>query len=215
MSNSTRVFRGIPYAKPPIRDFRFRPPVPVNAWSPAVIDATDFGSSCIQPVSNVTDKKTHTWHLEGAWNTINVSHVSEDCLTLNVYSPPPPPDGTKLPVMLYHHAGEFHLGSSNDKENNWPYFSDKVVLVTANVRLGAFGFLASDTLRSRSANNGTGNYGMLDQRAVMAWVKAHISAFGGDDERITIFGESSGGTSVAWHLVSPPSHPYFHKAILD
>jgi len=181
-----------------------------------VVDATDFGPSCLQPVSNITDKSTGKWHLVGGWNSINVSRTSEDCLTVNVYAPPlANQNAGPLPVMLYLHAGEFHLGSSNDAENNWPYFSNKVVLVTANVRLGPFGFLASAALRKRAANNGTGNYGMLDQRAVMAWVKEHISAFGGDHDAITIFGESSGGTSVGWHLVRPESAPLYNRAILE
>ena len=126
---------------------------------------------------------------------------------MNVYAPWFPftttPSSPLVPVFVYIHAGEFQYGSSNDLENNFPFSPNNSVLVTFNYRLGAFGFLASDALRTRSLANSTGNYGTQDQRLALEWVHANIQLFGGDPARVTLFGESSGATSVAYHMVSP------------
>ncbi|KAK3259977.1 hypothetical protein CYMTET_31049 [Cymbomonas tetramitiformis] len=208
--NNTRVFRGVPYAAPPVGNLRWTPPQKHNGWV-TELDATDFGPSCMQPVHRGKDGKIH-----GGWNTINVSRISEDCLTVNVYAPHNASslDG-RFPVMVYFHAGEFNLGSSNDRENDFPHFADDVILVTSNVRLGVFGFLASEALRSRSPSGGTGNYGMLDQRFTLEWVQENIAEFGGDPSNVLIWGESSGGTSVSYHMTNRPSFPLFHKAVLQ
>jgi len=148
------------------------------------------------------------------WHSLNLTNSSEDCLYANVYVP----DGAKgpLPVMVWINAGEFRFGSTNDLESDWPYFANgSVVVVTANVRLGLFGYAALDGLRSRDPSGSTGNYGMQDQRAVLQWVKQSIASFGGDTNKITIFGESSGGSSVAFHMVSKKSKGLFHQAILE
>lgn len=113
------------------------------------------------------------------------------------------------------HAGEFHYGSGTDRESDWPFLAPDSVLVTFNYRLGSFGFLASEDLRARSPRGGTGNYGMHDQRLVLLWVRRSIGAFGGDASNVILWGESSGGTGVAYHLVSPQSHGLFHKAIMQ
>jgi len=201
-----RVWRGVPYAAPPLGDLRFRPPRPPVPWS-GVRSAAEFGPACVQMGSPGVGSTP-------AWNTLNLSNSSEDCLYLNVYAP----DGAKrsLPVMVYMHAGEFRFGAANDAESSWPYFGNgSVVLVTSDVRLGLFGFAALDALRSRDPFGSTGNYGMQDQRAVLQWVKQSIASFGGDPERVTIFGESSGGTSVAFHLLSKRSSGLFQRAILQ
>jgi carboxylesterase type B len=117
---------------------------------------------------------------------------------------------------VYFHAGEFVYGSSNDKESNWPYFTKGgAVLVTANSRLSSFGFAALESLRSRDPSGSSGNYGMQDQRALLKWVKDTIASFGGDAKKITIFGESSGGSSVGFHLSSKASRDLFSQAILE
>eukprot|EP00755_Sulcionema_specki_P014903 Sspe_Gene.57943::Locus_31787_Transcript_1_1_Confidence_1.000_Length_864::g.57943::m.57943/K03929/pnbA; para-nitrobenzyl esterase len=200
--NDTEVFRGIPFAAPPVGALRFKSPVPPKPWT-EVRDATDFGPSCLQPGSPGTGDRP-------GWPSINVSSSSEDCLFLNIYRPATATG--PLPVMVYFHAGEFHYGSSNDLENNFPYFSRDILLVTPNARIGPFGFVALDGLRDGGS---TGNYGMLDQREALRWVQQAIHAFGGDPDRVTIFGESSGGTSVAYHLTNPKSHGLFHRAILE
>lgn len=204
--NGTKVWRGIPYAAAPINDLRLRPPQALQSWN-ITLDSKEFGASCMQWGSPGT--------MQGrGWNSINVTHSSENCLFVNVYVP----DGVSksLPVMVYLHAGQFVFGSSNDLESNWPYFlNGHTILVTANYRLGFFGFAASETLRSRDPSGSSGNYGMQDQRAVLKWVKQSIASFGGDAQKITIFGESSGGTSVAFHLVSKAAQGLFSQVILQ
>ena len=201
--NKTEMYRGIPFAQPPVGNLRFRDPVPINPWS-GVKDATNFGASCTQPGSPGT-------HRGPGWASINVSVSSEDCLYLNVFKPF---NKTNLPVMVYLHAGEFVYGSSNDEENNFPYLSNNVILVTANSRIGLVGFGALPEFANES-NGSTGNYGMLDQRLVFKWIQKSISSLGGDPSRVTIFGESSGGTSVSFHITSRESKKYFHRAILE
>jgi len=205
--NGTKVWRGVRYAAPPVGDLRFRPPQPPAPWD-GVLETADFGASCMQMGSPGATR------YGPAWNSLNLTHSSEDCLFLNVYSPDR--HGLLLPVMVYLHAGEFRFGASNDQESNWPYFAHgSAVLVTANVRLGFFGFAALDALRPRDPAGSTGNYGMQDQRAVLAWVRQSAASFGGDPERVTIFGESSGGTSVAFHVLSQRSRGLLHRAILQ
>ncbi len=200
VNGTTRYFRGIPYAAAPLGNRRWRPPSKHPVWT-AERDATNFGASCLQ---------------HGGWKTINSTVQSEDCLFLNIYAPVPRAGAPKsYPVMVYFHAGEYRMGSSNDRENNWPYFSDTIVLVTINSRLGALGYLASDALRARSADNSTGNYGIQDQQFALRWVKDNIAAFGGDRDNVLIFGESSGGSSVGVHLTNPRSFGLFDKAILE
>ena len=199
-TTGVRSFLGVRYAQPPLNDLRWREPLPERNWT-GVRDALNFGDVCLQnPLFG--------------WNSIeNRGNMSEDCLYLNVVAPPPRPK--PYPVMVYIHAGEFHFGSGADRESDEPHFADDVVLVSFNYRLGVFGFLASDDLRDRTAYGGTGNYGVHDQRAALRWVQHNIGAFGGDASNVILWGESSGGTSVALHLVSPRSHRLFHKAILE
>ena len=211
-ANGTRWWRGIPYATPPLGALRFRPPTPPAPWT-AVRDATKFGPVCIQMGAPSLNP-----HWDAAWETLNLEDSSEDCLTLNVYAPPSASTGALLPVMVYLHAGEFRFGASNDDESLLPFGNGaphSVVLVTLNVRLGIMGFAAHDALRSRDATNSTGNYGMQDQRAALRWVQRSIHAFGGDAAQVTLFGESSGGTSVAFHVLSARSAGLFKRAIME
>jgi len=197
-------FKGIPYAQPPVGELRWRPPVAFGGWN-GTLDATRFGAPCVQPT-------------DGGWSTIeNLDAMSEDCLFLNVVAPRAAlgGGGAALPVLVYLHAGEFHYGAASDAESDWPHFAPDVVYVSPNSRLGPLGFLASEDLRGRSRDGSTGSYGMLDQREALAWVQRHIRAFGGDASRVTLMGESSGGTSVLFHLVSRPSWPLFHRVVLE
>ena len=116
--------------------------------------------------------------------------------------------------MLYLHAGEFDYGAASDRESDWP-FSQDVVFVSPNSRIGVLGYLASDELRGRTADKSTGNFGLADQRLALEWVQANVGAFGGNASNVMIMGESSGGTSVAAHLVLPQSWGLFHKAALE
>mmetsp|Transcript_58367 Transcript_58367/g.104868 ORF Transcript_58367/g.104868 Transcript_58367/m.104868 type:complete len:654 (-) Transcript_58367:23-1984(-) len=198
-----QVFRGIPFAAPPTGDLRFRPPAPHAGWT-EVLDATDFGAACLQSPG-------------GCWESSNVTIQSEDCLSLNVMTPASAKRGDNIPVMVYIHAGEFRCGCSNDAESNRPSFGDDVIYISFNFRIGALGFLADDVLRARDRENSTGNYGLLDQRFALMWVQENVAAFGGDPSAVSIFGESSGGTSVAFHLLAAgrgQGQP-FQRAILQ
>eukprot|EP00038_Savillea_parva_P024237 m.43432 g.43432 ORF g.43432 m.43432 type:complete len:1080 (-) comp6406_c0_seq1:140-3379(-) len=199
VENGFAVYRGIPYAQPPVDELRLPPPADPKPYESGTWNATEFAPTCLQD---------HGWPSEQGANT-----SSEDCLYLNIYQPLQSSQANgSLPVMVYFPAGEFLVGSSNDLENNWP-FSPNVILVTVNYRLGWLGFAAMDELRNLSSTNSTGNMGMQDQRAALQWLKQNVAAFNGDPTRITIFGESSGGSSVGYHLANPRSWGLFQRAI--
>jgi carboxylesterase type B len=158
----------------------------------------------------------------GASNKSRVSeeHVSEDCLYGNVYAPPPPPDpATRYPVFVWVLGGGYSGGGSSEQRENGTWlveFAPRAVVVTANYRLNLFGFLGADALRERTPDGSTGNLGISDQRAVLAWVAANAGAFGGDPADVTLCGESAGAGSVSIHLATPPaSWPYFVRAGLE
>ena len=192
------VFRGIPYAAPPVGDLRWKAPAPAAAWE-GVRPATEFGAACPQGsgLAQLTGEE--------------MPPLSEDCLFLNVWTGAIDPDA-KRPVMVWIHGGGLSLGWSHQRLYDGTNFAKRgVVLVSVNYRLGALGFLAHPLL---SAEGGvSGNYGLLDQIAALEWVRRNIAAFGGDPDNVTIFGESAGGTSVQALLASPHSKGLFHRAI--
>ena len=197
---SVHVFRGIPYAAPPVGDARWKPPMPAAAWD-GVRSATEFGDICPQGsgLAQMTGEALPT--------------LSEDCLYLNVWTTTAGSDA-KQPVMVWIHGGGLSLGWSHQGIYDGVNLAKRgVVVVTINYRLGALGFLAHPLL---SAESGTsGNYGLLDQIAALKWVQRNIAAFGGDPANVTIFGESAGGTSVQALLASPHSKGLFHRAIVQ
>lgn len=181
------AFQSIPYAKPPIKDLRFRAPQAADKWDD-ILNATEDGPWCIQ-FDIFRDQFTG----------------DEDCLYLNVYSPKL---NESLPVLFFIHGGGFFCGTGMSSLYGAQRFMDKeVVLVTVNYRLGPLGFLSTGDEAS------PGNYGMLDQVLALRWVQDNIAAFGGDKNRVTIFGESAGGASVTLHMLSPLSKGLFHGAI--
>jgi len=191
------IFRGIPYAAPPVGALRWRPPAPVSAWS-AVRSAQSFGPSCPQPAVPAPVG------VEGP--------TSEDCLTLNIWAPA----GTarQLPVMVWVHGGAFILGSGSQPLYEGSALARRdVIVVTLNYRLGALGFLAHPALSREQAGGALGNYGLLDQIAALHWVQRNIAAFGGDPGNVTIFGESAGGVAVQALMASPLAAGLFSKAI--
>ncbi|MGH9822911.1 MAG: carboxylesterase/lipase family protein [Blastocatellia bacterium] len=194
------VYKGIPYAAPPVGDLRWKAPQPVKAWT-GVRECTEFGNA--EPQPNI---------LEMVYG-MKLSKTSEDCLYLNVYVPAKRTSG-KLPVMVWIHGGGFYLGegATYDGEN---LARLGAIVVTINYRLGVFGFFAHPALSKQSGSGVSGNYGMLDQIAALKWVKRNIAAFGGDATRVTVFGESAGGMSVAMLMVSPLSEGLFHRAIIE
>lgn len=185
-----RQFLGIRYAKPPVGDERWQPPKP-QCWR-GNVPAVETPDVCPQ----------------------SFGAGKEDCLFLNVHTPPTG-NYSNLPVMVYFHHGSFLTGWGHFwAQNPVNLVREGVIVVTFNYRLGALGFLAHPALDDRQAKR-TGNYHMLDQIAVLQWVKDNISAFGGDPNNVTLVGHSAGAVSVLLHLVSPLSDGLFHKAILQ
>jgi len=193
------VFRGIPYAAPPVGDLRWRPPRR-EASRDEVRDCAEFGPVCLQPS-------------EFRWGERPAGEQSEDCLTLNVWTPSLDGDA-KRPVMVWIHGGGFAIGAGSLRSYDGAAFAKEgVVLVTLNYRLGPFGFFGHPLLSLESEEETSGNYGLLDQIAALEWVKENIGGFGGDPENVTIFGESAGAVSVCCLMVTPLSKGLFHRAI--
>src|SRR6185437_41760 len=188
------VYRGIPFAAPPVGDLRWRPPQPAKPWD-GVRDATKFAPDPYQG-----DGK---------------GHVSEDCLYLNVWSPAKSAD-ERLPVLVWIYGGGCAGGHTSGPGENGEYLARKgVVLVSINYRVGPLGFLALPELSAESPHHVSGNYGLLDQIAGLRWIQNNIAAFGGDSNRVTIFGESAGGISVSMLCASPLAKGLFHGAISE
>jgi para-nitrobenzyl esterase len=196
ISAGLRSFKGIPYAAPPVGALRWKAPQAAAAWK-GVRTATTFGSNCPQPA--------------GFFGT---QSANENCLFLNVYTPSATKPGSKLPVMFWIHGGALITGESNDY-NPIALVKQGVVVVTINYRLGLLGFLAHPALAAESPTHSSGNYGLMDQQAALAWVKRNIAHFGGNAGNVTIFGESAGGLSVRSQLVSPLASGLFQKAIIE
>jgi para-nitrobenzyl esterase len=180
MLGGSAVFKGIPFAAPPVGDLRWREPRPVKPWS-GLRDATAFSSRCMQ----------------------NGQDISEDCLYLNVWTPEWPPK-SRRPVMVWIHGGGNFAGSGSEPVFDGEAFARRgVVLVTANYRLGVFGFFAHPELTAESSHHASGNYGLMDQIAALKWVRDNITRFGGDPRNVTVFGESAGALDVNVLMTSP------------
>jgi len=198
-TNSIRVFKGIPYARPPVDELRWRPPEAPLPWS-GIRDASQFSSSCIQP----TNTSSFVW-------TRGDFDVSEDCLYLNIWSAS---EASKLPVMVWFHGGAHNSGQGHSEIFDGTKLAEQgVVLVTINYRLGPFGFLAHPWLAEESEHASAGNYGLLDKIAALKWVEKNIQQFGGDPENVTVFGQSAGSQSICSLMASPLAKGLFHKAI--
>lgn len=193
------VFKGIPYAPPPVGDARWRPPGPAPQWT-GVRDAADFGAACIQPTPRVQSVYSQ-----------ELGATSEDCLTLNVWTPS---TTAKAPVIVWIHGGALVTGSSKERLYDGARLaSEGAVVVSINYRLGVLGYLAHPALSAESPVGISGNYGLLDQIAALTWVQRNIAAFGGDPTNVTIAGESAGGLSVMYLMTSPLARNLFSKAI--
>src|SRR5688572_14093675 len=198
VTSGIAAFKGIPFAAPPVGELRWKAPQPVPAWT-GVKAATTFAPGCIQDVGLAK--------LFGAPDAI-----SEDCLYLNVWTPAKAVS-ERLPVMVWIYGGSFTGGmTSIPAYDGTPLAEKGVVLVSVAYRVGAFGFLSHPEL-SQESGKGSGNYGLQDQIAGLRWVKDNIARFGGDPNRVTIFGESAGGMSVSMLAASPAAKGLFHRAI--
>ncbi len=199
--HGTQVFRGIPYALPPVGAARWTPPRPVPAWR-QVRDATQFGPACQQ-----------AGYPAGSIYAETYSAMSEDCLSLNVWRPA---GAKKLPVFVWIHGGNLVRGSSQQAMFDGSKLAAQgLIVVSINYRLGVFGYFAHPELSAESGEGTSGNYGLLDQIAALRWVKRNIAAFGGDAGRVTIAGESAGGLAILHLMASPRARSLFDKAIVQ
>src|SRR3954467_3504779 len=200
-TTNVMVFRGIPYAAPPVGDLRWKPPRAPARWQ-GVRAARDLGHNCMQhqPYGDIDPF---------------AAGVSEDCLYLNVWTKSLD-NRAPRPVMVWIHGGGFFAGFGGEERHNGARLAQKgAVVVTLNYRLGPFGFFAHPALAAESPHHAAGNYGLLDQIAALQWVKRNIARFGGDPSRVTIFGESAGGMSVGSLIASPLAKGLFQRAILE
>lgn len=192
------IYMGVPFAAPPLGELRWREPQPVVPWK-GTRNAASFAPACMQKGVSMPGEKPPA--------------VSEDCLYLNIWTPAKAAD-ERLPVIVWIHGGGYTNGSASMPL----YWGDKlaqrgVVVVTIAYRLGPLGFLAHADLTAESGKKSSGNYGLLDQIAALQWIQCNIAAFGGDRERVTIAGQSSGAMSVSMLMASPRARGLFHRAI--
>jgi para-nitrobenzyl esterase len=201
-SADVSVYRGIPFATPPIGDLRWKAPQPAAKWE-GLRHAAEFSNACWQtpypPAAAIYQAK--------------LPPLSEDCLYLNVWTPAKSAKD-RLPVMVWIHGGGFTRGFGGTSSYNGEALARKgAVIVTINYRLGIFGFFAHPALSAESGHHASGNYALLDQIAALQWVQKNIAAFGGDPARVTIFGESAGSWAVNVLMASPLAKGLFQRAI--
>ncbi|MFH1811128.1 MAG: carboxylesterase family protein [Pseudomonadota bacterium] len=196
LADDLRIFRGIPFAEPPVGALRFRPPVPISPWS-GIRETREFGPACPQePLPTMS----------------SLDHMDEDCLNVNVWAHT---DGRIRPVMVWIFGGAFTIGGGD-----WSVYEGSdlarngdVVVMTFNYRLGALGYLATETLQASDPLGASGTHGILDQIELLRWVRRNAPAFGGDPYNVTIFGESAGGISVCALLAAPQARGLFRRSI--
>jgi para-nitrobenzyl esterase len=194
IGKEVRIYRGIPYAAPPVGDLRWKPPQPAAPWQ-GIRESTAFGNPCPQTSRQVAQ--------------------SEDCLSLNILTKAKKVSDN-LPVMVWLHGGGFTTGTGINPLFNAPALPQHgVVLVTINMRLGPLGLLAHPLLSKESPKGVSGNYLFLDIIAALEWIQRNIAAFGGNPKNVTIFGESGGGAKVACLIASPLAKGLFHRGIME
>ncbi len=196
---SVRLFKGVPFAAPPVGERRWKAPQPVASWE-GVRKADEWGNRCVQGrvFGDIVSRD---------------KEMNEDCLYLNVWTPAKSA-GAKLPVYLWFYGGGFAAGAASEPRYDGEYLAKQgIVVVEPNYRLGIFGFMSHPELTKESGRKASGNYGLLDQVAALRWVKENIAAFGGDPKNVTIGGESAGSLSVSALMASPLSRRLIRKAI--
>jgi para-nitrobenzyl esterase len=186
IANDVAVFRGLPFAAPPVGDLRWRAPKPPAKWSD-VRPGNVFSATCAQ---------------------------AEDCLYLNVYQPADTKKAAKLPVMVWIHGGAFLFGSGSAYDGT-QFAKQGLVVVTVNYRLGRAGWFAHPALSTENPKGPLGNYGLMDQVAALEWVRDNIKEFGGDPKNVTIFGESAGAISINYLMLAPQAKGLFARALSE
>lgn len=197
------AFLGIPYAQPPLGNLRFKKPQYLSKW-PDIWNATKYANSCYQNI----DQSFPGFLGSEMWNPN--TDLSEDCLYLNVWVPTPKPKNASVMIWIY--GGGFQTGTASLNVYDGKFLArvERVIVVSMNYRVGALGFLALP-----GNTEAPGNMGLFDQQLALQWVQKNIAAFGGNPKSVTLFGESAGAGSVSLHLLSPRSHPFFTRAILQ
>ncbi|CAI9727860.1 cholinesterase 2-like [Octopus vulgaris] len=196
------VFLGIPFAKPPVGNLRFKRPEEIERWS-GIKETKKYASSCEQPI---TDNSNDTADVD-LWE----SNLSEDCLYLNIWAPTEArKTRSNLTTMIWIYGGGFISGSSAKDvlDGRWLAVSQNIIVASINYRLGPFGFLSLNDERA------PGNMGLLDQNLAIKWIRDNIASFGGDPDKLTLFGQSAGAISVGMHVISPKSRNLFRNAIM-
>ncbi len=206
IDNDLAIFKGIPYAAPPVNSYRWLPPQPVQPWE-GIKKTIEYGPSCNQSL-NRWDKKE------------DFPKLSEDCLYLNIWMPASSyfqsATKEKYPVMVWIHGGGFVSGGSSQKIYDGSALAKQgIIVVTINYRLGRFGFYAHPALQKENEENKWANYGIMDQIAALQWVQKNITEFGGDIHNITLFGESAGGASIITLMTIKDAQGLFNKAIIQ
>lgn len=200
LPSGVRAFRGVPFAAPPVRALRWRPPQPAAHWQ-GVRLADRFSNQCMQ-ARVFSDMMFRN------------AGVSEDCLYLNVWEPANARAGSALPVLVYFFGGGFVAGDGSEFRYDGESLARRgIVVVTISYRLGIFGFFVHPELTAESPQHASGDYGLMDQTAALRWVRANIAAFGGDPGKVTIAGESAGSMSVSAQMASPLARRLFARAI--
>jgi para-nitrobenzyl esterase len=201
MEGELRVFKGIPYALPPVGAARWRPPASMPRWT-GVKNVTEYGPACFQPKPTLSNIYTR-----------NPMPMSEDCLTLNIWAPV---HVDNAPVFFWIYGGALVGGASREETYDGSRLAARgIVVVSINYRLGVLGWLAHPELSKESPLGVSGNYGLLDQIEALRWVQRNIRAFGGDPSNVTIAGESAGALSVMYLMAAPPARGLFAKAIAE
>ena len=205
----TVIFRGVPYAQPPVGELRFRRPQPHTPWE-GVLDCKKFGPRCPQ-----ADLASMDFYGKEFYDEM-VPPESEDCLYLNIWTPASAAPGDNLPVLFWIHGGAFMHGCGTEKEFDGEGFAKKgVILVSINYRVNVFGFFAHPELEKENTEGVSGNYGLLDQAFALNWVRENIAAFGGDAAKITLAGQSAGCMSVQNLISSPLTKGMVRGAVLQ
>lgn len=202
LDSGVNAFLGVPFAAPPLRDLRWRPPQAVTPWK-GVLHADRFAPMCLQPMRGSTIN--HYFGHEA---------ISEDCLYLNVWAPKEPaPAGKPYPVIVWIYGGAFNVGSASMPNYSGGFLANQgVVYVALSYRVGTLGFLAHPELTAEGAGH-SGNYGLMDQIQGLRWVRDNIAGFGGDPGNVTLVGQSAGSMSIGLLMASPEAKGLFHRAV--